>query len=136
MSVDSTKTEIKKKDYLLLHAGFLVYSFSAVFLKLASTREMLSIHFGLFWGIGVTILLLYAILWQIILGKFPLSTAFANRGVVVAWGIFWGYFIFEEQITPGKISAAILILIGIIILSRAKKDDSLGEVSNVGKTDG
>lgn len=118
MATDSMN-KINRKHYLLLHGGFLIISFSGVFLKFASNYDFLSIPFIFFWGVAVSILFVYAIFWQLILRIFPLSTAFANRGVVVAWGIIWGYLIFGEQITIGKIMAALLIFAGIIILGKA-----------------
>jgi drug/metabolite transporter (DMT)-like permease len=111
--------KINKKDYLLLHGGFFLFSFSAIFLKAASAYEPLTFSFLTFWGLALLVLFVYAALWQIILQKFPLSTAFANRGVVVVWGILWGMIIFGEQITLGKTIAAILIVTGIVILGKA-----------------
>ena len=119
MSTSFMKGKIDKKYYLLLHGGFFLFSFSAVFLKTASGYESFSIPFLFFWGLALFILFAYAILWQIILQKFPLSTAFANRGIVVVWGIIWGMIIFGEQINFGKVFAAILIVTGIVILGKA-----------------
>ena len=119
MSTNMVKEKIHKKYYFLLHGGFFLFSFSAVSLKVASGYESFSIPFLAFWGLALFILFLYAILWQIILQKFPLSTAFANRGIVVVWGILWGMIIFREQITFGKVLAAALIVTGIVILGKA-----------------
>ena len=119
MDGSSAAEKINKKYYLLLHGGFFLFSFSAVSFKHASSYEPLSFFFLAFWGLGVFILFLYAILWQIILQKFPLSVAFANRGVVVVWGILWGMIVFGEQITFGKVLAATLIVTGIVILGKA-----------------
>ena len=119
MSTSVMKENIDKKYYLLLHGGFLLFSFSAVSLKAASGQETFSIPFLLFWGLALFILFAYAILWQIILQKFPLSTAYANRGIVVVWVIIWGMIIFGEQINVGKVVAAILIVTGIVILGKA-----------------
>ena len=118
MSTSVKKDKIEKKYYLLLHGGFLLFSFSAVFLKAASGYDSFSIPFLFLWGLALFVLFLYAILWQVILQKFPLSTAFANRGIVVVWGILWGMIIFREEITVGKVIAAVLIVTGIVILGK------------------
>ena len=120
MSANDIKEKTKKKYYILLHGGFFLLSFAAVFLKLASEHETFSFYFLLFWGLALFILFLYAILWQIILQKLSLSTAFANRGIVVVWGIIWGVTIFREQITLGKVLATVLIVTGIVILGKGK----------------
>ena len=108
-----------KKFLLLLHFGFFVQSFSAVFLKLASGEEPMSFYFFVFYGMALGILFVYAVFWQFILRSFSLSTAFSNRGVVVAWGILWGGLIFDEYITAGKLAAAALIIAGIVVLGKA-----------------
>lgn len=110
-----------KRSYLLLHGGFLLYSFSAVLSKVASNHDFLSFFFLFFWGLALAILVVYALLWQIILQRFPLSRAFANRGVVVIWGIIWGFIIFGEQITIGKVLAMLLILVGIVVIGKANE---------------
>ena len=119
MCTNSTQDRVKVRNLLFLHGSFMLYSFSAVFSKSASREEPFSLPFFVFWGLSLSVLVAYAIIWQLLLHKFPLSTAFSNRGVVVAWGVFWGFILFGEEITLGKIIAALLILIGIVILGKA-----------------
>ena len=45
----------------------------------------------------------------------PLTTAYANRGITVVWGIFWGAVIFGEAVTPFKLVGAALIIAGIAL---------------------
>jgi multidrug transporter EmrE-like cation transporter len=111
----------EKKYYLLLHAGFLVYSLNTVFAKLAGRQDLFSLDFFIYYFIYMSILFVYALIWQIVLKNFKLSTAFANRGVCVIWGMMWGSLIFGELLTPGKIIAAALILSGIIVLGKANE---------------
>ena len=56
--------------------------------------------------------------WNIcdILKRFPLTTAFANKAVVVVWGILWGWIFFGEQITWQKVVGAAVIIAGIVIV--------------------
>ena len=65
----------------------IVYSFSGVFQKLASRYPMISIQFLLFYGCSIGILFVYAVLWQMILRKVPLTTAYSNRAVSMIWSM-------------------------------------------------
>lgn len=86
---------------------------------MAAQHEAWSFYFFLFYGLSLLLAAVYAVLWQIVLQRMPLSAAFANKGIVVAWGLLWGFLIFGEQLTPGKLLAATLIVTGIIILGKA-----------------
>lgn len=102
------------KDYLLLHGSLLLYSTTTVFSKIAAEKEFLSLGFILFYSLMLFILVVYAVLWQQILKRFPLTLAFANKSVVIVWGILWGAFLFQETITWQMIAGAIIIMIGVI----------------------
>ena len=121
MSMNSLDKKSKIRDYLLLHFAFFVYSMAAVVSKMASSRDFLSIDFLILWCASVLILFIYAILWQRLLGIFTLVTAFSYRGVVVVWGLIWGFFLFHETISITKVIAAVFIIIGITIMGRGRK---------------
>lgn len=106
----------KVKDYVFLHMLILLFSFSSVCSKLASGYEFLSFEFCLFYGLAILILGIYAILWQQILKKFTLTTAFLNKAVTVIWGIVLGYIILGEGIKLNMIIGAIIVLIGVCIV--------------------
>ena len=61
-------------------------------------------------------LAVYAVLWQKILKRFALTTAYANKGITVVWGVMWGCLVFHEQLTLGRIVGIVCILIGIIMV--------------------
>lgn len=58
---------------------------------------------------------MYAIGWQQIIKRIPLTLAFANKSVTVIWGLIWGVVFYHEQITTCKVIGAILIINGIIL---------------------
>jgi drug/metabolite transporter (DMT)-like permease len=70
--------------------------------KLASRETFFSSNFLLFYGLSLKILFIYSLIWQILLQKLPLTTAYSNRATVVIWGIAWGYLFFDENITIAK----------------------------------
>ena len=103
----------KINKYVLLHLLLFAYSFCGVFSKLASRNEFLSLKFCIFYGISIIILWIYAILWQQILKKFTLTTAFFNKAVTIIWGMLWGVLFFKETITWNMIVGTIVVLIGV-----------------------
>ena len=66
---------------------------------------------------------MYAIGWQQIIKRMPLSTAFANQAITVVWGIFWGIVFFGETLTVGKVIGAGLIVAGIVVVALAERND-------------
>ncbi len=120
-AVNDTKTN--KKTLLLLHALLMVFSFGGVFAKLAAAQSFLSPKFLFFYGCEVVILFIYAIGWQQVLKRMPLTAAFSNKGVVIIWALIWGRLFFSEEITPRKIIGSLIIITGIIIYAGGEKND-------------
>lgn len=103
----------KINKYVYLHLLLFAYSFCGVFSKLAAENEFLSLKFCIFYGISILILGIYAILWQQILKKFTLTTAFFNKAVTIIWGMLWGILFFKEKITFNMIIGTIVVLVGV-----------------------
>ena len=76
----------------------------------------MSLKFLFFYGLVLVDLVIYAILWQQILRKLSLVTAYANKAVTVIWGVIWGLIIFQETITIWKIIGAVIIITGIYMV--------------------
>lgn len=89
----------------------------AVNLHLA--EKFLSPHFCLYYAIIILLLGFYAIGWQQIIKRLPLTTAFANKAVTVVWGIIWGAVFFQEKVTIGKVIGAILVILGVVVYANA-----------------
>ncbi len=104
-------------DYLFLHFSFLIYSFVGVISKTVAMQEPFSPSF---WGFALLvfgILVVYALLWQQTLKKFPLVKAYSNKGIVVIWNLLWAFFIFNEVITIENIIGSAIIICGVILVS-------------------
>jgi len=115
---------MKKKTlflFILLHINFLIYFSSSVMNKYAAKQIFFSLPFFIFYICSLSFLFLYSLFWQQLLRKIPLSTAYANKGVVIVWGICIGKLFFDEQVTSKMIFGAIIIIIGIILLSSANE---------------
>lgn len=109
----------KIMPFVQLHILLFLFSLSSVCSKIAGQAEFLSMKFIFFYGIVLVILFGYALVWQQLLKKLPLVTAYANKAVTVIWGLLWGTIIFKEQITLYNILGAALIIFGIYVVVKA-----------------
>lgn len=100
----------------------MVYSLSGVFSKLASRVPFLSIRFCVYYGAIIALLGFYAIGWQQIIKRLPLTLAFANKAVTTVWGLIWGLVFFHEQVTVGKLMGIALVVIGVVVFSTADRE--------------
>lgn len=100
---------------LLLHGVLLVLSLSGVASKLASRQEFLSLPFCALYGVVLLILAFYALAWQQVIKRLPLTFAYANRAITVVWGIVWGVLFFGERVTPPMVMGAVTIIVGIVL---------------------
>lgn len=106
----------KIKNYIFLHLALLFYSLGGIFSKTAIGKAFLSPAFLFFYCLVLLILFVYAILWQQILKKMPLTTAFANKSIIMVWGMVWGNIFFQEKITLTMILGAVIIFLGICLV--------------------
>ena len=73
----------------------------------------------MFYGLVILNLGVYAIVWQQIIKKIPLNTAYSNKAITVVWGILWGYLFFQEQIKWNMIVGALIVIAGVIVVVMA-----------------
>ena len=110
---------MKRKSYLLLHLILLFYAASTVLSKLAAEAPFLSPRFILLYG-GVLLLLgVYALGWQQVIRRMPLTEAYASKAVTVVWGILAGILFFGEKMTWGKGIGAAMVIAGVVLFAFA-----------------
>lgn len=117
----------KKFSFILMHVGFIIYSFYSVAGKTASINNQSKSITIFFYVLIFLILGLYAIIWQQILKVFTLSFAYTNKAVIIIWGMIWGKLFFNEQFTLRKFIAVLLIFTGILILNLSKSKEGANE---------
>lgn len=100
------------------------FSASGILSKLAAGYPFMSLGFILCYGGMVCVLGVYAIGWQQVIKRMPLTTAYANRAVTVVWGIVWGAVLFGEAITWQKALGALVVLAGVALYALAGDDES------------
>ena len=93
-------------------------------LKIGSQRyETFSIGYFFWFGLAVVILGIYAVCWQLILERIPLTTAYLRRGFSYILLFIWSMLIFHETITIRQIIGIAVISLGMIIsVSEDSKD--------------
>ena len=117
------------KDALVwigLHALLAVYSLTSVFSKLAAGQEFLSLPFCLYYGAVIVLLGVYAIGWQQVIKRLPLTAAYANKAVTVVWGFIYGILFFKEAVTPMKVIGLLTVVAGVVLFALSD-DEKEGE---------
>lgn len=101
----------------------MLYACVGVLTKLASQREFMSwgYVFALVGAVGV--MGLYAVLWQQVLKRIELSTAYMFKGTSIIFVMLLAYFLFSEQITWNNIVGAFIIVVGIVLFAYNPKKE-------------
>ena len=102
----------------------MVYSMSGICSKMAAKQEFLSIKFCLFYGMLIILLGAYAVAWQQIIKKLPLTSAYANRAATIIWGAVWGRLVFHEHISFNTILGIVLVVIGVVVYTFSDSKES------------
>ncbi len=110
--------------FLVLQVALLIYSTCSIFNKLASREEFLSPRFILFYGGVILVLGIYAILWQQVIKHMPMTTAYANKGVTVVWGMIFGALIFGESISLRQFIGAAVVIIGVVLYVLSDREEA------------
>lgn len=100
------------RSLIQLHVLLFVYSLGGIFSKMAGQSEFLSKKFIICYGIVLVNLAVYALVWQMIIKKLPIVTAYANKAITVIWGLIWGMLFYKEIITIFNIVGALIIILG------------------------
>jgi drug/metabolite transporter (DMT)-like permease len=107
----------KIKVMLALHLLVFLYSLEAIVSKIASGEAFLSLRFLLLYGLVVLLMGIYAIGWQQVIRRMPLTVAFANKAVTVVWGFIYGILFFQETATPLRIAGLVLVVAGVVLFA-------------------
>ena len=118
----SAASGTRGKTLLALHLLLAVFSLSGIMSKLAAQFPFMSAEFVLCYGGMIVVLGVYAIGWQQVIKRIPLTTAYANRAVTVIWGIVWGALLFDETVSWQKVLGAVVVLAGVVLFAMAGDD--------------
>ena len=119
------------KTILALNVLLMFFSLGGIFSKLASKQPFLSLKFILCYGALLFIMFVYAIGWQQIIKRLPLTMAYANRAVTIVWGIIWGLLFFNEKLNVGKIIGAVILIAGVLLyVTESDEGELTGQDAN------
>ena len=121
---DGNRT-VSVKYCLAVNAMFFVYSLTGVLGKLAARENGINLRFLMFYGGSLVVMGVYALCWQQIIKKLPLMVAYANKAVVIIWGLLWGCLFFGETVTLGKLVGIALVVIGVVLFATSESGDAV-----------
>ena len=98
----------------ILRLVYLFYSTVSLATKFTSLQEFLSLKYFLGLAIVVAMLGIYAIIWQQVLKRIELTTAYMFKGTSLIFVLLFSALIFNETITLWNIVGASLIVGGIV----------------------
>lgn len=97
----------------------LIYACTYICMKMASPHEFLSAPYIL-WILGaVGVMGVYAVLWQQVLTRVPLSTAYMFKGTSLVFVLLLSALLLGEGITWQNVLGSIIIISGIILYAKS-----------------
>jgi len=106
-------------DYFALIGVNLVYACTSIFTKMASRQEMLSLPYLLWIAGAVGVMAVYALLWQQVISRMPLSTAYMFKGTSLIFVLLISALLFGETITVNNMIGSAIIVFGIVLYAKA-----------------
>ena len=109
---------LDRRRNVFLLAAFAVFmeSLTSPCLKIGSQNyETFSPGYFFWFGLAVIILGIYAVCWQLILERIPLTTAYLRRGFSYILLFVWSTLIFHENITIKQIIGIAVISLGMVV---------------------
>jgi drug/metabolite transporter (DMT)-like permease len=103
----------------------LFYATVGIFTKLASQQVFMSWRYLFAFAGAVGVIGIYAILWQQIIRRIELSTAYMFKGMTIIFIMLFAHWLFGEPITWNNIIGAIIIVVGIVLFAYNPKSLSL-----------
>lgn len=113
------QVKINSVLYFALIGVNLVYACTSICTKMASRQDMLSWPYLLWIAGAIGVMGVYALLWQQVIARMPLSTAYMFKGTSLIFGLLFAHLLFSEQITVYNIIGAAIIITGIALFSKA-----------------
>ena len=83
------------KTYFALIGVNLIYACTSIFTKMASRQEMLSWPYLLWIAGAIGVMGVYAILWQQVIARMPLSTAYMFKGTSLIFVLLISTLLFD-----------------------------------------
>lgn len=110
---------MNKKEVTILVGVNLVYACTSIFTKMASRQKMLSWPYLLWIAGAIGVMGVYAILWQQVIKRMPLSTAYMFKGTSLIFILLISWLMLGEAITINNVIGSVIIILGIALFAKA-----------------
>ena len=107
------------KRYLALIGVNLIYACTSICTKMASRQEIISWSYLLWIASAVGVMGVYALLWQQVITRMPLSTAYMFKGTSLIFVLLISALLFGETITVNNMIGSAIIVFGIVLYAKA-----------------
>jgi drug/metabolite transporter (DMT)-like permease len=97
----------------------MLYACVGICTKMAAMHEPMSWPYLLWFMGAVAIIGLYAVLWQQVLRRVELSTAYLFKGTTLIFTMLIAALLFGETITVPNIIGSVIIITGITLLAKS-----------------
>jgi drug/metabolite transporter (DMT)-like permease len=111
--------KLSSKLLIFLIGVNLIYACTSIFTKMASQQEMLSLPYLLWISGAVGVMGVYAMLWQQVIARMPLSTAYMFKGTSLVFVLLISILLFGEAITLNNVIGSAIIILGIVLFAKA-----------------
>lgn len=110
------------KMILLIQSMVFLYSLISMLSKIASgllqehgfwSVQFILLFCGMVGGLGV-----YAILWQQVLKRVDLITAYVHKSTTLVWSLLWSATLFQETIHWNNVVGILIIVVGIMLVTQ------------------
>ena len=109
----------KHVAYFSLIGVNLIYACTSIFTKMASQQEPMSFPYLLWIAGAVGVMGVYAMLWQQVIYRMPLSTAYMFKGTSLVFVLLFSALLFGEAITLNNVVGSAIILAGIVLFAKS-----------------
>lgn len=97
----------------------LVYACTYICMKKASPYAFLSAPYILWVVATIGVMGVYAVLWQQVLARVPLSTAYMFKGTSLIFVLLLSALLFHEGITWQNVMGSFIIVSGIVLFAKS-----------------
>lgn len=103
---------------LLLVSGQILWKWSVAGVTHWHLTTMLSVITSYTFLAGAFLYVIATVVWMIVLSRLPLSMAYPFQSISYIFGMVASFYIFKETISPIQWLGALVIISGVILISR------------------
>ena len=117
--LNSFVMRVKPLDIVALVGINMLYACVGICTKKAALQLPMSWWYWLWFAGAVAVIGIYAMLWQQVLKRIELGTAYMFKGTSLIFTMLIAALLFGEAITVPNIIGSVIIIVGIVFLARS-----------------